>query len=916
MRCIRTFLSLLALVLSARAFAGETGSVSGVARDAGGGALPGVTVSVKGPLLPAGRQTVTDKEGEFRFPSLPSGTYTVSAGLSGMGTAEKNAVVAVDKDTQVSLVLRQAVTSEVAVTAEALPLVDVKSTEVALNVNRDALLKLPLGRTYKELFQLTPGTFDNPARSGVNAGGNREDNLFLADGINITNPFYADINSSFISELDIQEVNLKRGGITAEFGRTAGFVTNVVTKSGTNDFHGEGRVEWQPKNASAKYSNGTIGSSRDRILPALGVGGPLVKDMTWFYVSGSYIDDTLTNRTNAFNVRTNSTDPPTVLPDQISKTKEFFAKLTAAPSPAFFLFGSFRYKKGDTENGDIGNTSSPTIATNNFTKDTYVDFGGTWFAGPNSYLEVKYNRLREDNGSTPLVDLGYKPTFDAAHPDRMGQFTTTPAFLVGGTQVAGQVVGAGSFAKNDDNFRRDQVKLTFSHYLKLGPTDHELKAGFGYDENGEVLDRVANGWGSVGYSTSAATCSLGGAIPASKAPCFTANYVSAQGPQKSKGRLWSIFLQDRITFGNRLSVMLGVLANRDDYIAGIPATGGEYPVLSFSFGDQIQPRIGVAFVPDLKVNDKVYGNYGRYYNSDNKALARNGSRYRIFSTNARFDVNGNFVGEVPASAEVNKVILPGVKPQYTDEFILGYARPLFGKIAVEIWGQYRNTKNMFDDFPTTGVNTANPGNYVYGNLDNARRRYRALTLEFTKNLSDNWYANVSYTLSRLEGNWDLDSFGDSRNYNSSSLQDGPGFYVEDPNRDGILAGDRTHIFKFFGSYTMFGVTAGGYLRVQSGTPYEARGFGDYAGNNLYIEPAGSRRTTTWTNFDLLLSYQIPLEVLGVRLEARVFNVFNSQPALTLDNRFVLANQVPNAGFETPTSFATPRRFSLTAYVTF
>jgi hypothetical protein len=146
---------------------------------------------------------------------------------------------------------------------------------------------------------------------------------------------------------------------------------------------------------------------------------------------------------------------------------------------------------------------------------------------------------------------------------------------------------------------------------------------------------------------------------------------------------------------------------------------------------------------------------------------------------------------------------------------------------------------------------------------------------------------------------------------------GPGYYVEDPNRDGILAGDRKHVLKLFGSYQIIrNATLGGYLRIQSGQPYEARGFGDYAGSNLYIEKAGSRRTPTWTNFDLLASYAVPIQIVTVRLEGRVLNVFNSQPALTVDNRQLLVGQVVNPNFETPTSFATPRRFSLTAVISF
>lgn len=913
----RTLLNSLALMilLTPLAFAAETtGSISGTVKARDGAQLPGVTVTVSGAFLPAGRTDYTDSAGRFQFARLLPGEYVVKANLEGLGSWQRNAVVAVGKDTQLDAVLEARATAAVEVTA-ALPLVDVKSTEVAENFTRQQFEKLPMGRSYKDLFQLTPGVADNPNRINVNAGGNREDNLFLYDGVNITNPFYADIVTNF-TQLDIQEINIKQGAVTAEFGRTGGFVVNAITKSGTNELHGEAGGDLQKKSFAARFKNGTLGDLTDRYAGGAGLGGPILKDYVWFYGSGGVSRATTGDRTNNFNVRSGTSDPATSLPDS-NDTDEYFGKITSAPSPKLFLNASYRYRKAVARNAGICSTCAPTVAEDDFTKNQVLTAGGTFFVTPNAFAEVKYNRYREDNGFTPLLTFGYRPPFNGQRPDLMGQFVTTAAYLVGGTKVVGQTVGGTTLAKNNDNFFRDEVKTSFTYYASFLRAEHEIKAGFGYDKNGEDLDRVANGWGSVRYQTSLNSCRLNGAIPAATAPCFTAAYVSGQAAQKSTGKLYGIFVQDRVTIGNRLSVLLGLLANRDEYIAGASVAGPEVNVLTYDFVDELQPRIGVSYVIDTKARDKAYVNYGRYYNTDNKALARNASPYRIFSTNARFDLNGNLIGEIPDPATTGKQLLPNIKPQYTDEFIAGYARPIAGAWSAELWGMYRRTKDMLDDFPTVDVNTANPTSYVYGNLTNARRRYRSLTLEISRAYANNWSANLSYTLSRLDGNWDLDSFGDSRNYNSSSLQDGPGFYVEDPNRDGILAGDHTHVLKLFGSYQIIrNATLGGYLRIQSGQPYEAHGFGDYAGSFLYIEKAGSRRTPTWTNFDLLASYALPIQFLTVRIEGRLLNVFNSQPALTVDNRQFLVGNAVNPNFEAPTSFANPRRVSLTAVVSF
>ncbi|PYQ00751.1 MAG: hypothetical protein DMF82_21220, partial [Acidobacteria bacterium] len=208
--------------------AGETGSVSGVVKDSQGGVLPGAVVKVSGPQLPGGREGVTSGTGSYAFPGLLPGVYKVEATMPGLGTTAREVRVLVDNDAQIDLVLRPTATEEVTVTAEA-PSVDLKSTEVNFNYTADAIRQLPLPRSYKGLFQLVPGVADSglPESSslGPAAGGSRQDNTYLIDGVNITNPGFGYLSTE-VNELDITEFNIKRGAITAEFGRAAGFVAN------------------------------------------------------------------------------------------------------------------------------------------------------------------------------------------------------------------------------------------------------------------------------------------------------------------------------------------------------------------------------------------------------------------------------------------------------------------------------------------------------------------------------------------------------------------------------------------------------------------------------------------------------------------------------------------------------------------
>jgi hypothetical protein len=314
---------------------------------------------------------------------------------------------------------------------------------------------------------------------------------------------------------------------------------------------------------------------------------------------------------------------------------------------------------------------------------------------------------------------------------------------------------------------------------------------------------------------------------------------------------------------------------------------------------------------------------------DNRSLARAAAPLRVYRSDAYFLEDGTLLSDIPQASETGKFILPGIEPTYTDEFVLGYSRP-FGRLwSVEIWGQYRNVKNVIEDYPTTNVLTS-PGTFVYGNLNGAledkngnvvagfedvvaKREYKALSIEVKRQWADHWTLTAMYTWSRLYGNWDLDyATGTSLFYASSYIQDAPGLYVQDPLRTGLMSGDRTHIFKLFASVEFAKrFVAGAFLRAQSGRPWESRAK-DYYGNYYrYLEAAGSRKLDNWVNLDLQLSYTIPLRGrLQAVVEARAMNVFDNQVVTAVDMR----SDQPT--FTNPTAYVSPRKFALTFYINF
>ena len=246
---------------------------------------------------------------------------------------------------------------------------------------------------------------------------------------------------------------------------------------------------------------------------------------------------------------------------------------------------------------------------------------------------------------------------------------------------------------------------------------------------------------------------------------------------------------------------------------------------------------------------------------------------------------------------------------------------------------YRYSTGIIEDFTANPVYPTPPTNnngsapdFRYGNIP-GYRRYRAITIEARKT-SGNWTLDASYSLSRLDGNWNLEDNGTSLFYSSSYVGDGPGLCPTDPNQKGVELSDRTHIAKLFGSYALPTHTViGGYLRYQSGRPWEARGFDAANGVALqHLEPTGSRRLDPWTNFDILVAQNIPLGPANLRIEGRVLNLFNSQPPLTVNQTY--CNSQPcldfayvdpanlNPNFGKPTSYAPARRAILSAIVSY
>ncbi len=929
MRLLRCLVALAMVILVPfRAVAGETGSISGVVKDSQGGVVPGAMVKISGPMLPAGRELTTGSNGTYQFQRLLPGVYKVETSMSGLGTAVRDVRISVDVDAQVNFVLSPAASEEVTVSAEA-PAVDLKNTELNFNYTSEAIRDLPLSRSYAGLFQLMPGIADNRSFAPA-AGGSRQDNQFYIDGVNITNPAFGTLSSE-INELDIAEFNMKRGAITAEFGRAPGFVANAVTKSGTNTISGSARVEYQAKGLVGDPDDKLFGDVPFEFLaPAISLGGPVIKNKLFWYASARYGRSTTPDRVNRNN------EP---LPDRISTSKEVYGKLTATPSQKHLMSASFRNRPGDVQ-GSVGIGSRASVATVDDNSSRIATAAWSFFPTSTSTLDLKFLYSKENGESTPVTDLGYLGNFNHLDPARSGEYTNP--------DLGNLLTGANQFYSRV-NYTRQEVKGTFSQFFDLGSTQHQLKIGGGYSFGEEDFFRLTNGWGQISRITVAG------------APVYRARYYFTQPPQLGQGRTLSAFIQDTVTINSRLTLNLGLLANQDMYTQELAGSGGcpqantptgqpggaaifknngdRCDFIKFSFGDQIQPRVGVNFNVRADKGDKLYANWGRYSNMDQISSARSLAPRRIFQREARFNATtGALISDLPRQSTSTKQIDPALKPTYNDEILAGYATPLNDTWSLDLFYIYRNTENFMEDLPSDLPD----GRFAVGNFPcqqysacrgiDAIRKYKAATVEVSRRLKDKWSLNASYTWSKFEGNFDLD-YASVATFNTSSfIQDGPGTNIQEAGRQGPLRQDRPHVLKVFANYKPLDkLTLGTYVRVQSGTPWNARGQDSQGGSALYyLEPAGTNRNPTWTNIDLQAAYALPVggSKASVTLEARVLNVLDNQEVTSTDSvkftnfvgtttaPFIAPGTILNPTFGRPNGYAAPRRILLSALVSF
>lgn len=885
----------LSMCFVGAAFAADTGGLRITITGPGGQPVAGATVKVSSPSSLVSKTGVTAADGSVNLVGLdPATNYTVEVVASGYNNfASTNVAVVSDKNLSVGYRLGAAGTTDatnldtVVVTGTALAAVDTTSATVGTTLTLDMVEALPTGRSYQSYLQLVPGVKPsaggNPSsKSGVNysdiggATGASSDNVYYIDGVDVTDSNTGTFGANFNSEI-IQEQQVLTGGVPAEYAGGSGLISKVITKSGSDEFHGSINYYLQNDNLVAKDKHNTSGgfSTYDT---ALTLGGPIIKERLWFF--GSYQkknreDEVLDTATG--NVLRNVTN------DQ----KYTFGKLTWQLTDNDRLTGTFF-----NDPTEISGSNNPATLNNR----DFVRIQG----GDNYKLEYSH-----DWDNLRLSAYGFRHEGEVSNLPAVQDIELNNVAFRRASTLAERAQGGGGVALITER-NRDEFGLNLDYWLDTAFGTHAIKAGFTMSDNiyfedsretgpthgryssigaefagVSFADFTGSGWsgtrsivqadipriiGSTGgfgianasaadkaYFMSLLDTNHDGAVNAAEinAYQFTStagnptgqvnNYrivevASAPYQVESKGK--AIFLQDTWTM-NQWTVNAGVRAEEWKHY---DSTGGQSAMFDWEFA----PRLSVVYDLAGDGRSKVWGFYGRYYDPIRTNMS---------------DFAGNLTGpELHEQIYIgdrwltfrsrggpktpDALFAPSTKTPYTDEWLLGFSTTFRDDISLSVIVTKRATRDILEDYDLTlysdptidgtdpenfghagpgsiyylpysyfGYDTAPNSNYVIGTLAGGKRDYTGFEVTLQKFKTDNWQGMVSYTYNGAKGNTNSDS-------NADFQGDWIALDPRAPNVYGPQAGNIKHQLKGFASYEFdFGLELSGVFNWNSGLLY-------------------------------------------------------------------------------------------------
>ena len=506
-RRVLVFVLLAVAGLSAQTF---RGTILGTITDPSGAVVAGAKVTAKNTGTGLERSTETSGDGSYSIPELPIGTYNVTVSQQGFQTFVTTGVtvdVATERRVDAALKTGQ-ISTQVEVAGELLPQVETTSAELGGTLTSETIESLPVnGRDYQKLIYLNPGIAGSPDQISDSPGsygtfsmnGSRgRSNNFLLDGTDMNDGYRNDpaINEAGVfgdpaTILPIDAVAELRvlSNYEAEYGRNSGAVINIVTKSGTNNWHGSAIEYYRSGKLGARnyfnfapdkkspFNNDQFGGS---------LGGALVKDKTFVYL------DYEGQRENGGQAGTTCVPDPAVIATaeaQITAMGDSVNPISTAllarnPWPTPNIAGAF----SDQEGCSTPNLSTSTQFFNRV--DSFIGKIDQNF-NPNNMLTGRYY-FGDSSQSFPFAQLagGLLPGFNTTTPTRVQLIALSYVKVVNANQVNEARLGWNRFAEGF--FPQDQ---------SFNPNSIGLNTGVGAYDGGLPATSVG-GFSQIGATTS------------------------------------------------------------------------------------------------------------------------------------------------------------------------------------------------------------------------------------------------------------------------------------------------------------------------------------------------------------------------------------------------------------------------------
>jgi hypothetical protein len=934
-RSLLTLMCMTALGAAPALAQQTTGNIVGTVTDDSGAVLPGATVTVSGPTIVGTEVAVSSDKGLYRIAALPPGNYSLEVVMSGFGTQKRIVKLPLGQtiEENVSLKISQ-MSEEVNVVGEA-PVVNAQSNEVSANYDKDWVRNAPIARySFFDLINAAPGVNQSAtgAATSTSFGGGSTDNSYQLDGTDFTAPTTGE-SWPYPNTDAIEEIQVLSLGAPAEYGNLLGAVFNVVTRQGTNQFHGDANFYYQSNSLTDKNTTSTQDSCADangnlRPCPfhrdkfndlTLQLDGPILKDKLWFFASYQYQRDTASfaGSPPEFPATTNADRMFVKLNYQISKNhKLMFAyhdDFYHLPCVVIQCSASIAPSANTLEHG---HNPSPNL--------TY-----TGVLSDRTYVEARISGFFGHDHGDPLQSGD--PRVQARYKDLN----------------SGSVTG-GIYSWYDGTLSKKAVSAKVSHFADnfLGGS-HDFKFGIQYTNGSSDYIIGKNDY----IYTYGNTPSIG--------------YTQIPYHQGGVSKTIGAFVDDTFRVTSRLTLNLGVRydharASFDPFPildkSGSP-TGQTSPAVGNLFTwNPVSPRLGFTFklTPDGKTVLKAH--WGRYYRGiiTGEFQGVSPSTAPKYTFSGLYDSSGNPLGLTLLSSGAAFSVDPNYQDPKTDQFIVSFERELLPDLGFaltyvhkngSLYGAFQDTTGQYAPVtvldnqgsvgtgaPITVLNlTSDPAarNFVLTNPSGMFSRYNAGSLQLTKRMSHNWQMIGSLVISKSTGR-----------FTSSGPLCGPTDeqaaavavtatcttrFGQNPNdfvnTEGLLSGDRPVVGKIQFVYQLpAGFLVGLNFNHQQGRPWARQIVLPTQltiPTTILAEPLnGSRRVADWNLLDMRLQKAFDLGK-GAKFEvfADLLNLFNTSAYDGIQSRNS-ADAVPGGAFGAPTAFVLPRRAMVGAKFTF